>query len=103
MIPVLSMLVVLAVPAAPPAPETVLPAPAASSVTQAVEAELPALATLEEALGVTNNCFIRCDNGISVDGWVSSCQECAQIAYANCNQQGTYGGYFYGPGCSDWW
>jgi|CXWL01.1.fsa_nt_gi hypothetical protein len=101
MIPLLSLLVVLAVPTAAPAPEIAVPARVTAEASAPLE--IADLVPLAEALGVTDNCFIRCDNGINVDTWVSPCEECAQAAYANCNQQGTYGGYFWGPGCSDFW
>jgi hypothetical protein len=97
MITALSLLVALTVSA--PAP----PVEAEVVVSPAVEVAPPCPLPELDILTVTNNCFIRCDNGINLDTSVSSCQECAQAAYANCNQQGTYGGYFYGPGCSDFW
>lgn len=97
MITALSLLVALSV--AAPAP----PVEAEVVLLPTVEAA-PSCPQLEpETLALANNCFIRCDNGINLDTSVSSCQECAQAAYANCNQQGTYGGYYYGPGCSDFW
>jgi hypothetical protein len=57
-------------------------------------------------LSLVDNCSIRCDNGINVDGWEASCEDCLQRAEWNCNQQGTYGGwmvYSGWPSCSYFW
>lgn len=54
----------------------------------------------------TGNCQFQCDNGFSAQGWEDSCQSCLNIAAANCNQQGTYGGwmsYVGSPSCSYFW
>jgi hypothetical protein len=41
-----------------------------------------------------DNCFVWCDNGITVQGLETSFQSCQAVFAANCNQQGTYGGTF---------
>jgi len=39
-------------------------------------------------------CRIWCDNGITVEGWSSSYNECLQSFAGNCSQWGWYGGTF---------
>ena len=39
-------------------------------------------------------CRISCDNGITVEGWSSSYNECLQSFAGNCSQWGWYGGSF---------
>ncbi len=39
-------------------------------------------------------CRIWCDNGITVEGYSNSFEECMASFAGNCNQQGTYGGTF---------
>ena len=84
----------------------------------AVQADEVANSTASEALSFvleptdqtpiaqTGNCWFQCDNGFSAEGWEDSCQSCLNIAAANCNQQGTYGGwmsYVGSPSCSYFW